>query len=175
MLNFTTVREPHRFSSSLSWPLICLFLLSFNHLFMCVFPLLDHKLFEECIFLIYLFNSYWMLSLCYTLSPLCSDVSASWDMLLNKSQMFWWIFSALCLEHLITLGSSTFIVFIDLLLGKCCKFILKIQMLISLHHKIVSIEKSFISIFLNTFVKGSYPNWCIESKQSHWKIRSSFF
>ena len=34
---------------------------------------------------------------------------------------------------------------------------------------------SFISIFLNTFVKGSYPNWCIESMKSQWKIRPNFF
>ena len=68
---FTTVREPHRFSSSLSCPLICLFLLPFNHLFMCMFPLLDHKLFKECIFLIYLFNNEVnFVSMLYTVSPI---------------------------------------------------------------------------------------------------------
>ena len=49
MLNFTTVRGLRRLSSSLSCPLICLFSLPFNHLFMCVSPLLHHTLWGMCL------------------------------------------------------------------------------------------------------------------------------
>lgn len=85
MLNFNTAREPHRFSSPLSCPLICLSY-CLNSLFMCA-SLLDHKLFKECIFLIYLFNNELnFVSMLYTVSPIFRCFSQLRHMLPNKSQ-----------------------------------------------------------------------------------------